>query len=569
MRQRGAKRLRRERAGRIRRVAWAALGLAGVCLLPTLLLAIGLTNGGFSLALAVIWDRAAARAVVVDNCCDGCGKWNAAQAQMSWHGNEGFLSTVGCDDHTCVYGGVKYLQKRVFVKLVYTEDDYRWGWNGTAWELDQGHADYHGLNDNTTTINRRSGCKAAVGEYSPGALVTSGSLFNCTGDDYASLGYVAPYDCVVGGGLHHEKPLDHWGTLDYRCGAFTGVFDGCANTYFGGGSAADLKATLGDGIGGVIVTVDPVTDTHIGFVAVSDFSYAGSGHASPPDRDGTVFGEVVCAGTEFHMRIEVKIDLSIAYSYADLQGEAYELLSNYNLRLTPFKDMPTCSGGGWHAGPDSQDIVLLTRKDTGCCSSGMADLGAVCDPTLDGSVVQGWVRGATYEHPLNLTWGAFERFDALDISGVITVQKWAMRQGKYQPWDWSVEGPKLWTYLYLNGTADFCSGAAAFHCQNFVGFDGKVFCISPNGDFGPYPNTLWQDGYVFVPERLYGNDWQGAVKDADRDTYPTCYPAPPPGEGEEIAYVEPKSCDCNCPDGTACGLPGAAVCPFEPEDNWP
>jgi hypothetical protein len=270
----------------------------------------------------------------------------------------------------------------------------------------------------------------------------------------------------------------------------------------------------------------------------------------------------------------VSLDLSDIYTYTAYEAFTYGLLNTFKLNEHPFKDMPECVFPvEWSAGPTSQAIVLLKYADVGCCSSGNVPASYVCDPAADGSIIQSWVRGATDETPTPLQWGAFQEFVPVGLGGVLTVQKWAMRQGKFLPYGWQDDAAKNWTYLLWKGAADLCTGDAFFTCETKAGYAGKVLCISPNHDFGQTEeNTAWMGTYVYIPERNNGGPlWQGVDTDADCDRYPSCYPTDCNGAPDDIIYTEPSSCDCRCgtPNTLNCASFGLGVCPFEPADNWP
>jgi hypothetical protein len=490
------------------------------------------------------------------NCkpCGPCGgKWNAAQAQMFWQGSEPFTSLVTCSP-VCpggpILGGSKYLTKRVYVSLQYSQDNSRWVYDGMTWNFESGFLHYAAVDDNTTTKDRLSGCPHPTGSRTETGPTASGSLFDCTGVNPTGW-YITPYPGPGGGTI---KPLDVWGQIVYHCASYA-CFDGFGNIYASGPNiVANAPADW-------TVVEDTPTAIHLGFLATRDYVYTNPTYppGTPPSYAGSV-GEVVCAHVEVHHKVQVTIDLSSEYTYASLVGETYALLSYYNLRLTDFKDMPVCPSG-WSAGPSSTAMPLLTRKYT--VTPANVPLDYVCPDGIDGSVVFGYVRG-TEESPAQLTWGAFEQFDASGEEGQMTVQKWVMRQGKYKPWRWQDVFPKTWRFLLLQWTADFCSGAATFHCDNKTGGEAFVMCVSPNADFPPV-NTFWFST-PFSPERIFGNDRQMLCKDSMSDTYPdpSCSATPISSDA-----VEPIDCDNTCPGITCCAAPGAGSCPPNPPDDWP
>lgn len=483
--------------------------------------------------------------------CFGCGpcggKWNAAQAVHFWHGFEPFTSLVTCGrvctgdpaTSTPLYGGSKYLRRRVFVNLVQSQVNSRWIYDGLVWNFDSGSLTYSATHDVTTTINKYSGCQTQTGGVTETGPSGNGNIFDCNGDAVSGW-FIAPYS---GGVIGIVKPVNVWATLAYLCNSYA-CFDGNGTLYASGPTIA------GNAPPGTL-SEDVPSATHLGFRWSADSSFTSpTNPPGTPPTDSPAPGTVVCASVIYHFSVEVEIDLSMEHDYSMFVFDVETLLSNYNLQSTEWKDMPTCPSG-WLAGPSSTAMPLLSY------------LGG-CDADPDGTVVFSYVRG-TDMSPIFLTWAGFDRFDVQGDSGYYTVQKWAMRQGKYKPWRWQDGFSKLWKFLLLQWTANFCTGEASFGCENKTGGEWFVFCVSPNADF-PLGHNFWFSS-TFLPERVAGNDRQMICKDAMADTYPdpSCAATPL----VPFVAVEPVSCNDTCPDNVCCAPPGAGQCPPNVPDNFP
>ncbi len=490
----------------------------------------------------------------------GGGKWNAAQAQLFWYGWEGYLQKdLGCpetcpddcpDNHTaedpchcCKYGGTKYLRRSVNIAIDYVASsalcvynncvggelgDFQWNQCGKTTTL-------HSHNISTTTVDRRngkqtiSGVDHLAGSYS---VVETGDC--CSSDLCGGYEGTTPRLLSPGGGGCADW-VDVWADLSYRCGRFNNLNDGCGTSIGDEFTIAGMIAMFAaSGAGTVTPTVATVTDSKLTLVVNWDFDYVDPDGPDCPEGPGDPY-QVICKATHIHATLSVTIELGSPYTFEDCVAEAESLLGNYSLSHTPFKDMPGCSVS-WYAGPDSTEIPLLTYD---------AD---------DGHVVHGYVRGATYETPVPLTWGAFRGFFPGFGSGTVVVQKWAMRQDCFRPYGWQDDPPatKTWNYLLQYYHFDFCDGAATYSCADKTGADRFVMCISPNGE-------TWTNGHTWpMPtvqgERTYGDMGQAVCKDATADTWPASDPT---------IFIEPH-CDPDCPNSGACAAPATGGCPFEP-----
>lgn len=525
-----------------------------------------------------------------DDCGNCSGKYNTCSSYVNWHGNDGFtdpLPVCGITpSEVCLYGGTKFLGRKVVGDLSSQSNGSSWQWSGPlitgAWTLEPcSFAGYIGHVDNLTTINKKSGCKQSVGTRTETPDVPSCGSCNCTEETVNGVN-LCPYICDDGFGNHiPTSPLDIWTQLGCQCGVYNGFQDGCGNVYFGGGSATDLINVFPMDWRPT-VTVDEITNTHIGFDARRDFSYTNPSYppgTPPPQRTSDLDPSSYCAAVEFHARIRVTVDLSLPYTDQDLYATCVDLLSHYSLKTTKwFPAIPTCDGGQYAANYFSTRMPQLHYNDVGCCASGMAALGttyADCGGA-DETIIHDWIRAGTPESfPVPLTWGALVKFVPNGNAGAITIQKWALRQGSYLPRGYQVGSPKTWIFLRQAWTIDACSGMVTYSCQGPppVGGERFIIAITPNGEFAPEvdgrQHCFWFFPlYTFIPERTNGNIWQSHAKDADADKYPNdCYTFD--ATSDPPTYIEPESCACNCPTRVICDAPGEGVCPFEPENNWP
>lgn len=473
------------------------------------------------------------------------GSWNAAQARLNWHGWEGFLSDKICGG--CKYGGTKYLSRHLSVAILHAVAMGYWAWEVTAgigaWVAHECSESYGAHNDNTTTVDRRSGCPIPSGSYSsPPYVSTCGGC--APGEN--GLAFLLPASCNTGGGQTIDfAPVDIWSRFDYHCNQYIGIQDPCNNAYYTTGDFSGIAGCFPT----AVVTQDTVTDTHIGFSAVLEIHNSPQ-WPSPPSGDGTI-GQVVCGYTDISDSIVVSVTLGTPYSFDDLVSECVTLLNNWPLTTTPFHDGP---------GPCSP-VPLLTYDNGGCCTAANVPLGTTC--AYDGHVI-GAPGGIPQFVSDGIQYGAFIRFDPVGDSGAITIQKWAQRQRNFRQYGWQDTPPraKLWNYLFTQYTLNFCPDAspnATYSCSNNTGADEFVMCLSPNVT-DVFTNGLRQWASSPFPEgggeRTNGSMWQGICRDVVGDTWPASDPS---------IYIEPN-CGRDCPDATACGM-FLVGCPNEPDPN--
>lgn len=512
--------------------------------------------------------------------CDGCGpcggKWKALAARINWAAFEGFLSTVdqgvmtgGCGagcDYTAATNDppTRYLRQTINITGIETNSMSNWFWDGAAWVVEDAGTFSLTCHDNGTfTYDKRKGDTLPTGCSYAFDIASEGGG-NCL--DGTNIGL---------NGLNSDT-FQLWRFLAWRCGAFTATG---GSGGFTGGSAADLISFLTGGgtFSGTTATIDAVTDSHVGFDAVSHFSY---GPVAAPGSPGTP-GQRVCRSVNFDATLSVKIDLSLPYGWQDAVDECSNLLDSNSFDLYPWRDeseilSPTC-----------QSIPMLRYNSL------YADAGFVaCDHilALDGRVLGGPSEMIPADFPI--PWGAYAAFNGRGAAGGnIYMVKWAMKQGSYLPFGWQVSAPKLWNFMLQQWSSNFCSLVNTYECQTEVGGENYVMCISPNLEtwitFGTqfyFPAEAVLQG--MIGERNNGGAWQALCRDSVPDSYGLYW-----DEGsfqwKRISDNVPQnpdadtpteaSCEQGCPTTSpgTCSGPGIGFCPGDggeiviPANNWP
>ncbi len=505
--------------------------------------------------------------------CGPCGgKWIAAIAKAHWWGYEGNLSTVTCGadcDYSAIGAGTpsRYLQRQVNITTSWASSNTRWIWDGVGmvWTFESfGVGSLTGVNQWTHTISPHKGDGPITGCTQ--SVVVDGDLTIGCDSPFTVLGILDGLDFV-------GQIIFDWQNFGYRCGAYTELRHG-AHVYFGGGSASDLTDFLINAVSGfpnteAVITITPVTDTLLQFTVTWHHTY--SNLTPPPDPSGSG----TCRTSTIDASLSFAITLSSPYTFEDVYGDCAGLLTYY-----PFKDKTFRSRED--AILNCHDIPMLRYNDH-APNIGDDVCSYVPDPTYDGSVLGA---DGSVVPDINIPWGAMAQYvpnaspGPTDImAGTLYLQKWAMKQGKYQPFGWQDGAAKTWQFMFQTWIVKVCLAVEEYDCRNETGAENFVMVITPNDESSDgFPSghlfKFQEEGAAFddIGERLQGNNWQAVCRDSAPDKHDdSCVSV----NADAIA-VEP-SCDCDCPTQFVfdCIRPDPLDCPCAPvewclePDNWP